>query len=84
MRVEGLLGGELLQTAGDLLALIDRTEAQCREALERASPDDLGSTFAPPGRDPMSRRGWVQRSLSHLGTHVGHLQLTRQLWDARK
>ncbi|MBI2918896.1 MAG: DinB family protein [Chloroflexi bacterium] len=71
------------QTAADLLAVVDRIEAQCREALEGATTNALAEAFAPPGRDPLSRRGWVQRSLTHLGTHVGHLQLTRQLWEAR-
>ncbi|MBI2865936.1 MAG: DUF1572 family protein [Chloroflexi bacterium] len=72
------------RSASDLLTLINKAEAQAKEGLAAATSRTLGESVAFPGRDPLSRRGWLQRSIVHLGTHVGHLQLTRQLWDTQK
>ncbi len=71
------------QSAADLVAMTERSEAQCREALESTTARALGEAVALPGRDPTPRRAVVLRTVGHMALHVGHLQLTRQLWEAR-
>ncbi|MBI2865937.1 MAG: DinB family protein [Chloroflexi bacterium] len=72
------------RSTSELLAQIDKAEAQCKQALESATASSLEQPFALPGRDPMPSRAWVQRAIGHLGNHVGHLQLTCQLCATQK
>lgn len=70
-------------TPQELVSLISRTEELVREALEAATPASLGATVSLPDRDPMTGRSYLLQALAHLGEHLGHLQMTRQLWEAR-
>ena len=71
-------------TTEELLSLVDRTEAHDRSALDNATASSLNDTVTLPGREPMSRRVYVIQAIRHLGEHLGHLQLTMQLWSAQK
>ena len=68
----------------ELLALVERTEGQSLSALEQTNVDALGEMAPATVRGPVPRRLGVLRSISHIGMHLGHLQLTRQLWDAQQ
>lgn len=52
-------------------------------ALGAMSPADLERPFQHPRRGRMS--GWeiLLTTATHAHEHVGHCELTRQLWDAR-
>ncbi|MBI2866216.1 MAG: DinB family protein [Chloroflexi bacterium] len=76
--------GQTARSASELLSMIDKAEAQSKKALESVTTRSLAALFALPGREPQSKRAWVQRGLAHLGDHVGHLQITRQLWEAQQ
>ena len=66
----------------DLLALIDRAEAENDGYLARLSEADLAREVARPGRTHTGA-WWVLQAVEHSREHVGHAQLTRQLWEAR-
>ena len=53
-----------------------------RQALMRFSPSDLEILKTSPRNDKTFRVGWcLAHALEHTALHVGHLQLTRQLWE---
>jgi hypothetical protein len=56
-----------------------------RSVLEKLSPDDLTQTrfMADRNRTYVFAES-VFHALDHIGLHVGHAQMTRQLWDQRK
>jgi uncharacterized damage-inducible protein DinB len=60
------------------------TEAFVRGALEKLTLAELGRVCDVPGRDFQRTVGYaLLHALEHIGLHVGHAQLTRQLWDQR-
>lgn len=74
--------------AGDLLATFDRIAEDCRSALSTEEAINWAAERTPsrrPGSAPPTiTAGWtLLHALEHLREHVAHLQLTRQLWDAR-
>ena len=73
----------------ELLAILDRFGDDCRTVLAVDHELDWGAVRAPhrrpfPAPEPITA-GWaLLHALEHLREHVAHLQLTRQLWDARQ
>jgi uncharacterized damage-inducible protein DinB len=72
-------------SAAELQALLDQAAALTRETLGRLPPAKLDETVTVGmGRErTVSRRWAVVHALEHIAVHVGHMQLTRQLWQAR-
>jgi uncharacterized damage-inducible protein DinB len=69
-------------TAGELKERLKAATAYARRVLEPLTLEDLETTRIVP-RDG-SERGvaWcLPYILSHTATHVGHVQVTRQLWE---
>jgi len=67
-------------------SLVDAISADTLRILEGAGSVDWGSYFplAPePGEPAPTRAFALMHALEHLREHVAHLQLSRQLWDAR-
>lgn len=70
----------------------DRLVAQLEAALEEAaatvgslSLDSLAEVRLSPRHGREYTVAWVlHHALEHLAQHVGHAQLTRQLWDERE
>ena len=76
---------EFLATAthvNSLLALVDQVEARIQEALSDETSRSLNEDSHLPNRK-VSKRHCVVHAIDHTAIHVGHLQLTRQLWDQR-
>lgn len=71
-------------THGDaeLLALIDRAEAENDGYLARLNAEHLAQEVARPGRTHTGA-WWVLHAVEHTREHVGQALLTRQLWEAR-
>ena len=80
-----------------LLRLVDEMSAQCTVLLRDAEDVDWSATRGTHGR-PAQKAGdvsWrpgqeevpaayaILHALEHLGQHVAHCSLTRQLWEAR-
>ena len=75
--------------AGELLETVDRLAGECRSVLATEDDIDWGAGRTPqrrPGSAPQTiTAGWtLLHALEHLREHVAHLQLTRQLWEARR
>jgi uncharacterized damage-inducible protein DinB len=75
--------------ADELLEVLDRVAAECRRVLATEDDIDWAAPRTPsrrPGSAPETiTAGWtLLHALGHLREHVAHLQLTRQLWDARQ
>ncbi len=70
-------------TASELHALLAQTRQYIPNALERLTLDDLAVVKQFPGRPNVERTvSWtLLHALEHANQHVGHAQITRQLWD---
>jgi uncharacterized damage-inducible protein DinB len=71
----------------ELKARFAMLEAYARSVLERITLADLAMMRSIPNRDGQVRRvfaGWaLLHALEHTGIHLGHAQITRQLWERR-
>lgn len=70
--------------AGILTAKINNATHYAQSALENLTIDDL----AKDGTSHHDRRvftvGWaLLHALEHTATHLGHIQITRQMWDEK-
>jgi uncharacterized protein DUF664 len=71
-------------TVGDLEPFVDEMSSECRAALSTDDPFDAGVVRTDPRTGEQVTAGWaLLHAIEHLREHVGHAQLTRQLWDAR-
>jgi uncharacterized damage-inducible protein DinB len=71
-------------TESALKERIISTEAYVSSALERLQLIDLSKMSDIAGRGEQVTAGWaLLHALEHTGLHVGHAQITRQLWDQR-
>jgi uncharacterized damage-inducible protein DinB len=69
----------------DLAALradLARTGDLVRDVLTTAPAERLDQTVTLPNRT-VTRRWAVLHALEHIALHLGHMQLTRQLWRGR-
>lgn len=63
---------------------LDESLAYARSALERLGPEDLERECVSPRDGRPFRAAWaLLHALEHTGIHLGHIQLTRQLWEGR-
>ena len=71
-------------TATELNEQLASTIAHAREAVTRLTLDDLERVRQLPGRTSQRTVSWaLLHALEHAAQHLGHAQLTRQLWDDR-
>ena len=64
-----------------LRARVERSQAFVHDFLARVTPADLDAERAHPKRPTtFSARGDLIHALDHLAQHLGHAELTRQLW----
>ena len=67
--------------SADLKALLRKSEAALRQALEPLSLDDLEVERLHPARQSMVSIGWaVTHALEHTAGHTGEIQLARHIW----
>jgi uncharacterized damage-inducible protein DinB len=71
---------------GALLRLVDEMSEECRKLLAEAGEVDwsaMRKTHARPGDAPeeVPAAFAVFHALEHLGEHVAHCSLTRQVWE---
>lgn len=70
------------QGAADLLRRIDQADADANAYLSRLKPEDF--TRQITYRDQRVSAAWaVIHALEHVREHVGHVELTLQLWERR-
>lgn len=65
-----------------LRARAQRTQEYVNQFLAALTPDDLEQSRAHPKRSEriFTSRYDIQHAIEHLSQHIGHGQLTRQLW----
>lgn len=65
-----------------LSARVRRTHAYANQLLDSLTPGDLDQSRAHPSRTDrvFAARYDIQHAIEHLSQHIGHAQLTRQLW----
>jgi hypothetical protein len=72
-------------TAADLKQRLADADQFIQAALPRISIADLEATrIRPRDGKPITVAWALLHALEHTGEHLGHLQLTRQLWDQGK
>ncbi|HTX91550.1 MAG TPA: DinB family protein [Anaerolineales bacterium] len=68
----------------ELKRRLDEADEFTKSALARFSPADLEALRKSPRNEKTFRVGWcLTHALEHSALHLGHLQMTRQLWDER-
>jgi hypothetical protein len=74
------------ETEARALAFVDDVAADTVRIIDEAAAPDWASTRPMnnrPDAPQMTRAFAIMHAMEHLREHVAHLQLTRQLWDAR-
>jgi uncharacterized damage-inducible protein DinB len=71
-----------VESAGELLALIDRVEAEVNGWIDSLTEARLAAEVARPNRTHTGA-WWLLHAIEHSNEHVGQALLTRQLWEAR-
>jgi uncharacterized damage-inducible protein DinB len=69
-------------TAAALRAHVESTRAETATALDRLETVDLSEEITPYG-DPEPRCFYLSGAIDHAAEHIGHAELTRQLWEQR-
>jgi hypothetical protein len=68
----------------DLIHRLTETEAYLTAAFEKLSLSDLETERIHPRHGDQVSVAWaLLHALEHTGTHVGHIQLTVQMWQQR-
>ncbi len=68
----------------DLSAKINAATDYARLAVEKLNIEDLSKETISPRDGENFSVGWaLLHALEHTAIHLGHIQLTRQLWDER-
>lgn len=71
-------------SAAELKARFADFEAYARSGFERVTLADLQRTHTVAVREhPITGGFAMMHALSHTGLHLGHAQITRQLWERR-
>jgi hypothetical protein len=69
----------------DLHSVLSEADRFAREAFNRFSLNDLEETRLSPRNGKSFRVGWcLTHALEHSALHLGHIQLTRQLWEQKR
>ena len=71
-----------VESAGDLLALIDRTETEVNGWIDSLTAEQLAAEIARPNRTHTGA-WWLLHAIEHSNEHVGQALLTRQLYEAK-
>ncbi|MFN8376829.1 MAG: DinB family protein [Anaerolineae bacterium] len=64
---------------------LDNVLTYTQGVLERLTLDDLERVCIVPRDGRQTTAGWaLLHALEHISLHLGHAQITRQLWDQRR
>jgi hypothetical protein len=68
----------------DLIQRFHDNQVYMRRVFEQMTMGDLDKMNRSPLHDKDFRASWaIQHALDHTALHLGHAQITRQLWDRR-
>lgn len=69
--------------AADLLATLDRGDANLRGHGNAITSNQLEAVRDRPGRDPQVGLHWLINNCGHAREHLGHAQMTKLLYEQR-
>ena len=67
----------------ELLGLLDQAVEERRDFLARLDASDLNEPIPGPGGSSRPRFAVMAHSVAEAAEHIGHAELTRQLWEQR-
>jgi hypothetical protein len=68
----------------DLVQRIEATEAYLKAAFEKLTLEDLSADRLHPRDGTQVKVAWaILRALDHVALHLGHIEITIQLWQQR-
>ncbi len=70
-------------TAVELRALVASMRAETAAALDRVDALDLNEEIRPYGESE-ARCFYLSGAIDHAAEHIGHAELTRQLWEQHR
>jgi hypothetical protein len=71
-------------TKPDLNRRLDETETYLKEAFKKLTMEDLSAERLHPRHGNQVKVAWaLLHALDHIATHLGHVNLTAQLWHQR-
>ncbi len=71
-------------TREQLVARLNQTEAYLNACFEKLTLDDLNTQRLHPRHAEQVSVSWaLLHALEHVATHVGHIQMTVQMWQLR-
>ena len=95
--MQGTIGGQAVQRdrdaefvargqkVDDLIALLDKTQEETASVLSKETVESLGRIVQRyPDRPKTTALASVVGCLRHVSEHLGHAQLTKQLWENRE
>ncbi len=68
-------------SAEEAIALLRQAAETTNQVFEKLTEEHLTAETTLPGGGKGHGRSWVQLMIMHSGEHVGHMSLTRQLYD---
>ena len=92
--VRQVIGGETInrnreaefRSSGNLSEVLDHWEKEVsanHDILRKITSTQLGEDRTVPTRGTITVRWCILHLISHYAMHLGHVQLTRQLWEQR-
>ena len=66
----------------DLRERFEATAAESRRSFGALQEQDLDRTLEHPAYGPVTVRWAILHIIEHFSEHLGHMRLTRQLWQA--
>jgi hypothetical protein len=70
-------------SADELKAHFAAVEDYAQKNLGRITLADMGTMRTLPRPEPVTAAWALLHALEHVGLHLGHAQITRQLWDQK-
>jgi len=71
------------KTAAELIRLLDAADYMLDELAPRIDLNALAAVWQRPNGEAQTGAYWLINSFSHIREHMGHLQLTKQLFPDR-
>jgi hypothetical protein len=67
--------------AASLLRELDQADSYLEALAPRVTAQDLGEVRARGEREPQTSLHWLVTNYGHAREHLGHIQLTKQVYD---
>jgi len=73
----------VVNSTDEVTTLLSQARTRARTAIEGCPPSSLGEVIHMPNNEPCTKREAIIHTIKELGQHLGHMDITRQLWDER-